>query len=197
MSMLVECPNCGPREIAELRCAGEVTTPAEGHADRPRAERVHLLPRQRGRRPARMVVLPRLRGLVPRRAQHRHERGPEDVAACSGCAGAGWEPRREAPPRPNERIDRSREVTFTFDGSAVTGFHGRHDRLGALRLRPAPLLAQLQVPPAARSPVLLGSLRELPDDGRRDPERPRLHGADPRGRGRQAARTSSARSTAT
>ena len=23
--MLVECPNCGPREIAELRCAGEVT----------------------------------------------------------------------------------------------------------------------------------------------------------------------------
>ena len=25
MSMLVECPNCGPREIAELRCAGEVT----------------------------------------------------------------------------------------------------------------------------------------------------------------------------
>ena len=25
MSMLIECPNCGPREVAELRCAGEVT----------------------------------------------------------------------------------------------------------------------------------------------------------------------------
>jgi sarcosine oxidase subunit delta len=25
MSLLVPCPNCGPREVAELRCAGEVT----------------------------------------------------------------------------------------------------------------------------------------------------------------------------
>ena len=25
MSMLVTCPTCGPREVAELRCAGEVT----------------------------------------------------------------------------------------------------------------------------------------------------------------------------
>ena len=23
MSMLVTCPNCGPREVSELRCAGE------------------------------------------------------------------------------------------------------------------------------------------------------------------------------
>ena len=26
MSMLVTCPNCGPREVQELRCAGETTT---------------------------------------------------------------------------------------------------------------------------------------------------------------------------
>ena len=26
MAMLVTCPNCGPREVEELRCAGEVTT---------------------------------------------------------------------------------------------------------------------------------------------------------------------------
>jgi sarcosine oxidase subunit delta len=26
MSMLVPCPNCGPREVEELRCAGEVTS---------------------------------------------------------------------------------------------------------------------------------------------------------------------------
>ena len=25
MSLLVSCPNCGPREVAELRCAGEST----------------------------------------------------------------------------------------------------------------------------------------------------------------------------
>jgi heterotetrameric sarcosine oxidase delta subunit len=25
MSMLVTCPNCGPREVTELRCAGETT----------------------------------------------------------------------------------------------------------------------------------------------------------------------------
>jgi heterotetrameric sarcosine oxidase delta subunit len=25
MSMLVTCPNCGPREVPELRCAGETT----------------------------------------------------------------------------------------------------------------------------------------------------------------------------
>lgn len=26
MSMLVTCPNCGPREVQELRCAGESTS---------------------------------------------------------------------------------------------------------------------------------------------------------------------------
>jgi len=25
MALLVTCPNCGPREVEELRCAGEVT----------------------------------------------------------------------------------------------------------------------------------------------------------------------------
>ena len=34
MSLLVTCPNCGPREVHELRCAGEstkrpVTTPTQ------------------------------------------------------------------------------------------------------------------------------------------------------------------------
>ena len=45
----------------------------------------------------------------------------------------------------------------------------------------------LQVPPPARAPLLLRPLRELPDDRRRRPERPRLHRADPRGRGRRGA----------
>src|SRR5437016_3010929 len=46
----------------------------------------------------------------------------------------------------------------------------RHDRLRALRRWPTRLLAELQVPPAPRSPLLLGRLRELPDGGGRRPE---------------------------
>ena len=64
---------------------------------------------------------------------------------------------------------------------------GRHDRLGGVRGRKARLLALVQVPPPARPPLLLGALPELPDDRRRRPERPRLHRADPRGRGRRGA----------
>ncbi len=30
MSMLVPCPHCGPREVADLRCAGEVTRRPKG-----------------------------------------------------------------------------------------------------------------------------------------------------------------------
>ena len=91
------------------------------------------------------------------------------------------------PPQPNERIDRSQPVSFTFEGRIVEGLRGRHDRLRALRVGSAHLLAQLQVPPPPRAALLLGSLPELPDDRRRHPERPRVHDAAPAGRGRQAA----------
>jgi sarcosine oxidase subunit delta len=30
MSLLVTCPTCGPREVAELRCAGEITARPSG-----------------------------------------------------------------------------------------------------------------------------------------------------------------------
>ena len=55
---------------------------------------------------------------------------------------------REPAAAPARRADRPRRVVrFTFDGKRVEALRGRHDRLGALRGRPADVLAQLQVPP--------------------------------------------------
>ena len=71
-------------------------------------------------------------------------------------------------PRAGERIDRGKAVSFTFAGWKVTGLKG-HDRLGRVRRRQARLLPLLQVPPAARPPLLLRPLPELPDDRRRRP----------------------------
>ena len=90
-------------------------------------------------------------------------------------------------PRAGELIDRGKAVSFTFRGLEDHRLRGRHDRVRRVRGREARLLALLQVPPAARAPLLLGPLPELPDDRRRRAERPRLHGADPRGRRRRGA----------
>src|SRR4029077_4458224 len=54
---------------------------------------------------------------------------------------------------------------------------GGHDRVGALCVGAAGVLAQLQVSPAAGAALLLGQLRELHDDRRRGPERPRVQRA--------------------
>ena len=89
--------------------------------------------------------------------------------------------------RPGERIDRGEPLSFTVPRQDDAGVRRRHDRLGALRGGATGVLAQLQVPPAARAPLLRRALRELPDDGGRDPERPRLHDAAARRRGRQGA----------
>jgi sarcosine oxidase subunit delta len=41
--MLVPCPNCGPREVSELRCAGEVTKrPVDGPSQRELNEYVYF-----------------------------------------------------------------------------------------------------------------------------------------------------------
>src|SRR5580693_6528904 len=66
-----------------------------------------------------MVVSPlRLPGLVLRRARHDHQRSPEDGAAMSRLA-----------PQPGERIDRSKTISFTFDGKPVTAYEG--DTIGS------------------------------------------------------------------
>src|SRR5579862_1056326 len=75
-----------------------------------------------------MVAPPlRLRGLVPRRARHPDERGAPRRAA----AGRRRQGRRlmRLPPQPGERLDRSREVAFTFRGKPVRGYAG--DTIGS------------------------------------------------------------------
>src|SRR5206468_1829814 len=75
-----------------------------------------------------------------------------------------------------------RRSDLQLPGKAREGFPWRLDRVGPVRLRPESVLAQLQVPPAARAPLLLGELSQLHDDGGRRPERPRLRRARTRGR---------------
>ena len=186
MSILARLPALRAARRQRVRVPGEVTRAAEAGADAARADRLRLLPRQRRRRAARVVVPPlRLRALVPRRARHAHERGARRAAARSAARAAP----PDAAPAAARRADRplARTLAFTFGGKPVDGVRGRHDRLGALRVGPARVLAQLQVPPAARAALLLGQLPELHDDGRRRAERPRLRRARARrARGRRA-----------
>src|ERR671911_319575 len=129
----------GPRgHRLRVRRGGELAAGGEAHP--PRAQRVQLLPQERRRRAARVVVPPqRLPRLVPGRPRHAHERGaghrpPRRAAGIrrgrSADAG-GVQGRRRGhddvtrlPEQPGERIDRSAPITFTFDGKPVHGFAG-------------------------------------------------------------------------
>src|SRR5215211_7751629 len=85
----------------------------------PGAERVQLLPPQRGGGAAGVVVpsfgLPRL---VRGRARHDDERGAMDGAAERGARVS------RLPGQPGERIDRARAIGFTFDGKTIPAFEG-------------------------------------------------------------------------
>ena len=127
MSFLLTCPNCGVREVTDFAYGGEVVPRPTTQALRARAERLQLLPPQRRRRAARVVVSPLgVPGVVPGRARHDHQRGPVGGAARTMS---------RLPPSPGERIDRARTVSFSFDGKRDRGVRGRHDRLGAARGR--------------------------------------------------------------
>ena len=79
MSFVLTCPHCGVREVADFAFGGEVTARPRQHPVVPRAVRVQLLPPQRRRGTARVVVSPlRVPHVVPGRARHPHERGPAD-----------------------------------------------------------------------------------------------------------------------
>src|SRR5918995_7074781 len=129
----------GPRgHRLRVRRGGELAAGGEAHP--PRAQRVQLLPQERRRRAARVVVPPqRLPRLVPGRPRHAHERGaghrpPRRAAGIrrgrSADAGGVQGGRRgpgdvtRLPEQPGERIDRSAPITFTFDGKPVHGFAG-------------------------------------------------------------------------
>ena len=175
MSFLLTCPHCGERPAPEFAFGGTVGRRRRRRDARP-AQREALLQRQRRRRAARALVPPlRLRALDGRAPRHAHERG-------LGGLGRACESAVRLPARDGERIRRDGRVTFTLRRPRGRGLRGRHARLGALRVGPADLHTQLQVPPPARADVLLRQLRELPDGGRRRAERARVHAP---GRGRR------------
>src|SRR5829696_2353038 len=128
----------GPRgHRLRVRRGGHVAARVEAFAAR--AQRVQLLPPQRRRRAAGMVVPPqRLPRVVHGRPRHPHQRRARDrapgrAARCGRRAAdaVGGEGRRRGPRhvtrlpvQPGERIDRSAPITFTFDGKTVSGFEG-------------------------------------------------------------------------
>src|SRR4029079_14348005 len=109
------------RERVQLCRRGDGTPERVAHA--PRVDELHLLSPQRRRSAARVVVPPpRLRDLVPGRARHEDERGDPHGDLRPDAAGG---PRRmRLPARPGERLDRTREVTFSFYGKPVRAFEG-------------------------------------------------------------------------
>ena len=125
MSYLLTCPNCGVREVTDFGFGGEVSKRPSERPTLPRAEHLHLLQAQRGGRAARVVEPPlRLPCLVLRRAQHGHQRGPLDRAPRGRARARGGRLVSRLDPQPDERIDRSRVISFTFDGKRVEAYEG-------------------------------------------------------------------------
>ena len=98
-------------------------------------------------------------------------------------------------PGPARRADRPpQRDPVHVRRQAGRGVRGRHRRLGAVRRRPAHVLAELQVPPPARAAVLRRPVPELHRRGRRRARRARVHRARPRGHaGRAPERPARAR----
>ena len=180
MSMLVTCPNCGPREVQELRCAGETTKrPTSTPTVRELNEYVYFRRNVWGTQREWWFCRTCEDWFLAERHTYTNvveKTWHPEPSAAQKAVDAENEAREARAARGADR-PRTGPSRSHFTARRVQGFAGRHDRLRALRLRPAGLLAQLQVPPAARPRVLLGALRELPDDRRRDPERARLHDA--------------------
>ena len=123
MSFLLTCPNCGAREVTDFAYGGEVVPRPTEQTSRARAQHLQLLPPQRRRRPARVVVPPlRLPGLVPGRARHHHQRGELGRAARESSV-TGFLP------APNERIDRGRRSPSSSTASRVEAYEG--DTIGS------------------------------------------------------------------
>src|SRR4051812_42100391 len=104
-----------------LRLRWRAQPPPARAPDAARARHLQLLPPQRGRRAARVVVPPLgLPRLVHRRARHPHQRRALDGAPRGGTPGV----MTRLPQQPGERIDRSTSVGFTFDGRRVDALAG-------------------------------------------------------------------------
>ena len=197
MSFLLACPHCGPRDVNEFALRGRGDLAPEGTPTLRELAELRLLPPQRRRRAARVVAPPpRLRGLVPRRARHAHERGAAHGDPRPARAGGRRLMRLAA--AAGERIDRiARGHLHVLAAS----------RCGPTRAtRSAPRSSRAGQRVFSRSfkyhrPRGLlccsGSCANCMMTGRRRAQRPRLRRAGPRGRGRRAAERDAARSTAT
>ena len=182
MSFLLSCPYCGPRPVDEYAYFGEVTKRPSGSPSlRDLTDYVYFRDN--------------VAGVQREWWQHRTGCGEWFLAERDTRTNEVLEvmhPRARGSRR--EARSASRRADRPLEGGLVHlrgledhRLRGRHDRVGRVRRGQARLLALLQVPPAARPPLLLGPLPELPDDRRRRAERARLHRADPRGRRRRGA----------
>ena len=120
--MLVTCPNCGPREVQELRCAGETTKrPTQNPTVRELNEYVYFRETS-GACSANGGSAARVRtGSWPSGTRIRTRSRGRGIR--SGPRDSWLEPRL------GERIDRSLPVTFSFHGKAVQAFEG--DTIGS------------------------------------------------------------------
>ena len=182
MSYLLTCPNCGVREVTDFGYGGEISARPKSRPTLRELGEYNYFRRNRRRRPARVVVPPLgVPRLVRRRARHADERGAADrVARRARTAVAPHE--RAAAAEPARRADRPPQgdpVHVRRQGGR--GVRGRHRRIGAVRRRPAHVLAKLQVPPPARAAVLRRPVPELHRRGRWRARRARVHRAGPRG----------------
>ncbi len=84
------------------------------------------------------------------------------------------------PQQPGERLDALAHRRVHLRRQARRGLRGRHDRLGALRVRAADVLALVQVPPPARRDVRVRAVHELARRRRRRARRARLRRAGAR-----------------
>ena len=113
--------------------------------------------------------------------------GPRGPARRGSAAPRGWAARERAPPpQPRRAHQPLKDGQLQLRRQERGCVRGRHDRLGAARVRAQGALAQLQVPPPARAALLRGPMPQLPGRGGRLAGRPRLHRAGEGGHAREA-----------
>ena len=200
VTFLIDCPNCGPREALEFSYGGERTRRAGSGCVGSRPGRLPVLPRER-QRLADRVVAPSRR--VPEDGSSAERHTETNEVRRTFWPGEGLNEQRGRPataspstrPRRRDRTAptasrRGHPARPTGHRSPWTG--GRSARSRATRSvrrwprRASRSRALVQVPPGARPVLHDGGVSELPDAGRRDPERPLVHRAGPR---RDARRT--------
>ena len=159
--MRIKCPYCGERDAEEFGYlgAGDPARPDPGaQPTRPRRSTTTSIcaTTRRGRcRSSGITAAAAARWLIVERDTRSH--AILSAAFARPCAGRGrLMPSSQKPtgfrlPR-GGLIDRSRTLSFTFDGETYRGYRRRHARFGAARQRRASRRPLVQVSPPARHP---------------------------------------------